>query len=444
MSVLSRKSQPSIVNTRPMQYTAIENLLKKVIGLDPESIGSSSIIRVIRRCADESGFNNIHEYYDKLIRSEQELKKLIEAIIVPETWFFRDNRPFKVFGEYVRRNWFKNNTPKEGILRVLSIPCSTGEEPYSIAMMLDDMRYPASQFQIDAVDLSSKSIGHARYALYRENSFRGDEMGFRELYFTKEDKSYRLSKKICNMVNFYQGNILEESSLPVCGPYHVIFCRNLLIYFDRNDQRRAIDILYKLLASGGLLFIGHAEAGSAIDGRFTPTMNRGAFAYEKVNQNVSSQVVNVPRIKKKTNIKTQGKVVRISSAPVKKTGSNRKPLLDPKEFETISNVIDKESQLDVIRKLADEDKLQEAANLCEEFLSVHDDNAEVYYLLGVINEADGDDEYAVELFQKAVYLDANCHHALVHLALYAERRGDTVAATNYRRRAERAATRLKL
>ena len=425
-----------------MQYSVIENLLKEKIGLDPSSIGSSSISRVIRRRFTESGCDDLDEYIKILESSEHELKALIEAIVIPETWFFRDGRPFLLFSDYVKECWLPKSRSDGGVLRILSIPCSTGEEPYSIAMILKDLDYPPSHCQIDAVDISSEAIARARRCVYRENSFRGDEMDFRYRYFEKENKDYKLDARICEMVNFFHGNLIDSGSFPVKGPYHVIFCRNLLIYFDRSDQKRAIASLHKLLASDGILFIGHAEASQILNDCFLPLKYRGAFAYRK-----SDKADPLPRRRQERKSRSRKNKARdvgvLSEAVVKPVVARHKTLASNTIEQSPLPVADASDQLDHIRQLADEGRLSEASLLCRQYLQDHPDNAISYYLLGVLCDAEGDTKRAVEMFRKAIYLDPNHHEALIHLALHAERSGNKTVSDNLKRRAQRAAERHK-
>lgn len=425
-----------------MQYSVIENILKKKIGLDPSSIGSSSISRVIRRRFTESGYEDLDEYIKVLESSEQELRALIEAIVIPETWFFRDGRPFMLLGDYVKERWLPASKDDGRMLRILSVPCSTGEEPYSVAMILSDLDYPASRCQIDAVDISSAAIAHARRCIYKENSFRGDEMDFRHRYFEKENNVYKLDTKISERVNYFQGNLLGGESFPVKGPYHVIFCRNLLIYFDRSDQKRAIAALHKLLVSDGILFIGHAEAGQTLNEYFSPLKYRGAFAYRKSSS--VEPLHNQRRKKRDKSRKQKPEKARVPGRVIAKPAmvKGRLPVADAIEQRLAQNT-DGTGRLDHIRQLADEGRLGEASSLCEQYLHDHPDSAISYYLLGVLCDAKGDTKRAIEMFRKAIYLDPNHHEALIHLALHAERGGNKAASDNLKRRAQRAADRHK-
>ena len=146
------------------ELSGIEGLLASRIGLDPVSVGSPLILRTARQRMKELGLDDLGAYERQVRQSEPELQALIEEVVVSESWFFRDERPFQWFREYVRARWLDD--PLRPPFRVLSLPCAGGEEPYSIAMTLRDLGLPARRFQIDAVDISARRLAIARRGVY--------------------------------------------------------------------------------------------------------------------------------------------------------------------------------------------------------------------------------------------------------------------------------------
>ena len=151
------------------ESSEIEGLLASRIGLDPVSVGSPLIVRAVRQRMKEIGLVDMAAYERRLRESEPELQALIEEVVVSESWFFRDERPFQRFREYVRAHWLGDHLRPP--LRVLSLPCAGGEEPYSIAMTLCDLGLPIRRFHIDAVDISARRLAHARRRVYSANAF---------------------------------------------------------------------------------------------------------------------------------------------------------------------------------------------------------------------------------------------------------------------------------
>ena len=138
-----------------MPQAAIVALLRHSIGLNPEAIGPEVIARAVRhrmvQCASD-----LQTYLERIQTSEQELHALIDEVVVPETWFFRDQMPFAYLGRYVMAEWLP--THQHAVFRVLSLACSTGEEPYSIAMALLDSGLAPQHVRIDAVDISHQAL----------------------------------------------------------------------------------------------------------------------------------------------------------------------------------------------------------------------------------------------------------------------------------------------
>ena len=164
-----------------MGLAALENLLKASMGLSAASIGSSAIARAVQERQEACNLADVQAYLERVRGSGTELQALIEAVVVPETWFFRDSRAFAALARLAPEDW--PQTHPEGLVSLLSLPCSTGEEPYSMAMALLDAGVPANRFRVDAVDISARQprAGHA--CGYGNNSFRGHELGFRDRHF---------------------------------------------------------------------------------------------------------------------------------------------------------------------------------------------------------------------------------------------------------------------
>src|ERR1700730_16908720 len=150
-------------------YARIAALLKEKMGLDAESIGVACVERAVRERLAAQGLENAQLYWELLSASEPALQELIEAIVIPETWFFRDPEAFAALVRVVREEWLPQHTHSagaQGTLRILSLPCSTGEEPFSMAMALLDSGFPAQRFHIDAIDISLRAIAHAERGIY--------------------------------------------------------------------------------------------------------------------------------------------------------------------------------------------------------------------------------------------------------------------------------------
>ncbi len=233
-------------------------LLKSRIGLDASSVGSAVIERAVRQRMSGLALHDEDEYWMRLNGSPGEVQALIEAVVVPETWFFRYPESFTTLARLA----FERLPSLGGgrALRILSLPCSTGEEPYSIVMALLDAGLSEYLFEVDALDVSARVIERASLGVYGRNSFRGDELGFRDRHFSEVAEGYQLAEQVRRKVRFRCGNLLDPGLLAGEAPYDFVFCRNLLIYFDRPTQSEVVEVLKRLLRSDGAMFIGPAEA----------------------------------------------------------------------------------------------------------------------------------------------------------------------------------------
>jgi chemotaxis protein methyltransferase WspC len=411
-----------------MSFSAIEKMLENLAGLDSSTIGSSVVQRVIRQRMELAGISDVVGYHIRLKQDPDELQALIEDVTVPETWFFRDREPFDLLAELVRGEGASSSGAR--VPHILSVPCATGEEAYSIAMVMLELGYGAGSVHIDAVDISKRVLQRAVAGEYRANSFRGDEGHYRQRYFEQAGSIYRINEKLRGMVSFRYGNLIDEKFLVGTELYDVIFCRNVMIYFPPELQEKTIRKLHRLLTADGLLFVGYAEAAKLNGELFSSVRRSGAFAFRKrlpdQGETVEAQ---------KENGKPGARAAPLPARSVARAKSARH--VKRAAAQTAAPVpVD---PLFRIRRLADQGRLEEASRLCLSYLEDNAGSAEAYYLLGLIREAEAKNAEAANLFRKAAYLNPHHYDALVHLAVLAEAQGNRAAAVVYRARASRLA-----
>jgi chemotaxis protein methyltransferase WspC len=256
-------------------FPEIESYLRDSVGLDPEAT-PRMIGRAVDRILSEKQIHDPLEYLEILKSSKTEFAYLLEHVLVPETWFFRYPEAY----HYLRR-WVSSQPVQKNRLRVLSVPCSTGEEPYSIVMTLLDAGLSPEEFLVDAADINAKALEKARTGEYTENSFRGFFLTHRDRYFEKDSHYFQLKKSVTSLVNFFPWNVQQEEPAGLRPRYDIIFCRNLFIYFHRAAQKKMLLTLKQLLDVDGLLFAGHAEAGPLLSPVFRPIPPLHAFVHCK-------------------------------------------------------------------------------------------------------------------------------------------------------------------
>jgi chemotaxis protein methyltransferase WspC len=423
--------------------------LKNRIGLDVASVGEAIVERAVRQRCTQSGSADHDAYWLLLLGSAEEQQALIEAVIVPETWFFRYPESFVTLGKLAVARLAQLNGARP--LRILSLPCSTGEEPYSIAMALFDAGLQPQQFKVEAVDISPLSLQRARRAIYGKNSFRGEDLGFRQRYFNHEHEGYRVEERVRERVSFQAGNLLDPS-LPVAqSAYDFVFCRNLLIYFDVDTQRRGFEALKRMTRDDGVLFIGPAE-GSLLGRMGMASIGVAqSFAFrhrpEAAGDSVPVQVMPVP------GSSVLNSPVLNNTAPSNVAPSSQRPIppAAPRPKTTVRPFAaaprapiapavengEAAALLNTIRNLANEGKTAEARAACEQYLKRFEPAARVFYYLGLLAEVGGDATGAQGFYRKALYLEPQHPEALAQLAALLAAQGDTTGARRLQERAAR-------
>ena len=338
-----------------MDHLNFEGLLKQEMGLDPASVGADTVERAVNARMQSCGVFRKEDYWDRLQSSRDELQQLIEAVVVPETWFFRDQEAFDALGRVVAEEWLPNH-PVD-ILRLLSVPCCTGEEPYSMVMALLDSGLSRERLRVDAVDISVRALAFAAKAIYGVNSFRGQNLTYRNRYFEQTPRGYALSPLVREGVKFHHGNLLAPAFQLGSSLYDVIFCRNLLIYFDRPTQERVLGSLARALASQGILFVGSAEAFLATCNGFQSANRSLAFAFRKRTSRLPEAQEPRPTQTPTRQIKPLPKQAVAPPTTVKVT-----PL------QPVPAAAQTPRDLAVARCLADAGRLREAAAACEAHL----------------------------------------------------------------------------
>lgn len=420
-------------------------------GIDAATLGAHTLERAVLeriRVNDLSSADGgaagvpasaVEAYWQLLQVSPDERQALVEALVVPETWFFREREAFAALAQLASVRLARE--PGQP-LRLLSAPCSTGEEPYSIAMALLDAGIDAQRFTIDALDISARAIAHAQAAAYGRNSFRGNALAFRERHFSAAaNGTWQLHEAPRQAVRFAQTNLFDLS--PVEARYDFIFCRNVLIYFDREAQDRAIRLLGAQLAEHGAIFVGPAETGLMMRHAFHSARLPLAFAFQRTRPGEPAPPMPVPPSRAPLRARPAPARPLPAAAPtVPRPAVRPAPLAvrmrHAAEPET-AGTAPAPASLDDARRAADAGQFDEAVRLANAFASTQGPSAEVFYLLGLLADARAQQADAAGYYRKALYLDPGHYEALTHLAALLDAQGDNANARQLMRRAQRAA-----
>jgi chemotaxis protein methyltransferase WspC len=415
----------------------IAAMLKQHMGLDIASVGSALIERGVRERMNVLGQADMTGYLHVLQSGVGELQELIELVVVPETWFFRDREAILAVARLAREKIIRAPNASNAVVRILSLPCSTGEEPYSIAMALLEAGVPPAQFRIDGVDICHRSLAAAQRAVYGRNSFRGKQLEYRERHFTDAHEGagqhdLALAEDVRQQVAFRFGNMLAADFMRNEAPYDFIFCRNVLIYFDRDVQLQAVQVLERLLARDGCIFVGPAEAGLLLKPHIESIGIPLSFGFRRKKAadraDLPPPEIVAPLARMITPEPAPPLRARaVPSAPVRQSVSAAVPAAALQD-----------DLLAQARACADRGELVQAEALVEQQLRAAGPNADAYHLQGLISDARQDAGAAQQLYRKAIYLQPDHREALLHLAALLAAQGDVAGAQRLQERADRA------
>lgn len=222
------------------------------------------------------------EYCEHLKMSPMEWDTLIEILTINETYFYREENQLNECCLNVLPQLKKHirNRP----IRIWSAACSTGEEPYTLAMLIQETgQFPQGTVEIIATDINKKVLQKAEKGWYHRRSFAFRRIPEKLLkkYFSDNQGGYQINESIQKMVKFQHINLINNSKTNQIGQLDVIFCRNVLIYFDQETTKRVIRNLHQNLTNGGYLFLGHAESITDLEMGFKKVDSNRTFYYRK-------------------------------------------------------------------------------------------------------------------------------------------------------------------
>ena len=391
-----------------------------------------------RSCSDVTA-------YLELLDDPAERQALLDEVTIPETHFFRNPPQIRVLRSHVLPELLKQASATRR-LRIWSAGCSTGEEPYTIAMLLRELLPVSSGWDIKVVatDISTRALASAAAARYGERAFVMtdplDQQRF--FYLDTESGTYVVRDEIRELVEFRHHNLVADEPPFEDGEVDLVLCRNVTIYFDRNTTKRLMQRLHGRLRDGGYLFLGHAETLWQISEDFTLVSLGDAFVYRRTEAGSERRAVlpdrrteDEPRPTRAD--RRRGPLDRravSADAPAKPRQHNPLPgLLDRLAAVTpaLAPVAPPEPAPDplvVVRTAVAAGKYAEAADLAAEVVTATPLRSEAHYLHGLALGNLGRDAEALVVLRKAVYLDPDDGFAHFLLGGALERSGEPVAA----------------
>lgn len=398
--------------------------------------------------AEAVGAETLTEYYDQLISlpdREIELRRLLDRLSVQETQFFRNLPQFDALRKYVIPEIIQRKSNSYRNLRFWSAGCSTGQEPYSLAMAVLDVLPDVDRWniQILGTDLSENALAIAERGWYQESRLTGIDRNHREKYFRESDGGYVVAEPLRRMVHFSRHNIVTDSlPISIFGTCDIVFCRNVIVYFTHETAKYVIEHFFDILNPGGCLFLGLSETLWKMSAKYSLVEMGDAFIYKKsLPRSIEGRRFIPDRrlrdIPLPPGVTTDRRVGsgRRNVQQTRDLDDSKKPVVHPAADETKS--IQADQLIVKARASIDLGEYEKAIELLSDVAKRNNDAVEVHFLLGLAHERSNDPELAVEAFRQAIRRDNTYSLAYFHVANTMERLGRFKSAiTEYRNAAK--------
>ena len=452
------------------------------LGLNFDDSKQDFLEDVLRQRMESTGCHRFWPYQQLVSSSEKELRAVAEQLTVCETYFFRYSDHFRVFTEVVVPERIRARDGRRE-LRILSAGCASGEEAYSLAILIREElpQLESWNITIQGIDVNPAVVARAVQAKYTTWSLRDTPANLRMAYFRNEGRDLMLNSAVRSMATFEERNLVDEDPLFwQGGAFDVVFCRNVIMYFTLEAARLVIARIAQSLAPGGFLFLGHAETlrGLSQDFHLRHTHetfyyqhrdaheSRGDAAFVNASPAIGPSPVQIPamtgpsdswfdiirrasdRITHLANGKSSQATAGLKDAGMQPPSPAAWPvaawdrtlaveLLRSEKFAEAIELVhalppglkaDPDVQLLLAVLLTNRGDLAEAEKVCLGLLKLDDLNAGAHYLMALSREHAGDRSAAAEHDQAAVYLDSSFAMPHLHLGLVAKRSGDMETA----------------
>jgi chemotaxis protein methyltransferase CheR len=386
------------------------------------------------------------DYLDRLIADPEraELRALAEAVTINETYFFRNIEQFHALGELVLPDRLRARAGVRA-LRLLSVGCSSGEEPYTLAAVTAERVPPDWHVSIVGLDINAAVLRRAATGRYGTWSLRETPASIRQRWFHPRDGGVEVDERLRARVQFVEHNVVDDDPvLWAHRSYDVIFCRNMLMYLTPEVRRGTIARITRALAPGGYLFLGHTDSLGPRPEGLEVRHTHGTFYYHRV---AAQTAVTPPAVVERA--------VRTPPAPQVTSGNRMQgydralALLRVERFQdalaAVESMAEAEARLPRVRVLrgallAHAGDTGRAAELCERLVAEDGLNADAHYVIGVCHEGDASHTTASRHHQLAAYLDPGFAMPRMRLGLLAKQSGDRQTAA---RELDRAVTLLR-
>jgi chemotaxis protein methyltransferase CheR len=281
---MSSTARPVI---QPEEFRLIREFVLEEFGLILDAARAQYISSRLLPHIAELGLDSFRDYYTCLRfspRGSAERQRFVSTITNNETYFFREDAQLKVVSEHVVPLLKeKKQLGGQRKIRIYSAGCSSGEEVYTIAMLLLESGHLLWDWDIEVagIDIDREMIARAKEGIYCGRAFQSTPLHYLEKYFTRKGDCFEVKESLRSITRFEERNLLQLEPLLALDRADVIFCRNVFIYFNDETIRRIVDSFASLLHPEGFLFLGHSESLSRITSRYEPIRHPGAIVYRK-------------------------------------------------------------------------------------------------------------------------------------------------------------------
>ncbi len=394
-------------------YNRFAELIRARAGLHYPEQRRADLAQGLKRAAQHLGVDDLAQLFDLVERYPAAWNELMDELTIGETYFFRNAAQFAALRELILPDLIQRRALVR-YLRFWSAGCATGEEPYSLAIALREALPidPPWQVSILATDVNRRFLARAREACYGNWSFRDTPEDVRDRYFIPDNGRWRLRPEIRADVTFAYLNLAEPVyPSPQSGiiAFDVIFCRNVMIYFDEATTRQVVQRLYDALVPGGWLVVGHAEPNIELYRQFETHNAPGTVLYRKplnAPPFIVAQSAPSPALA----------IVAQQPAPVLATPPISSVARQPEPRPVSATVSSPAEQLQAARAAADRGDWSAAAALVQALRTAHPLFAPAYYLQAQIAEHHGQLEAALADYRRSVYLDPQFALGLIGMA----------------------------
>jgi chemotaxis protein methyltransferase WspC len=399
-------------------------------GLDLPVFGAGSVEEVVGARCRALGLPSEAAYPDRWRTDPAERKEFLDRLLVGETWFFREWAAYALLGDWIIRHGprFTATAP----LRLLTLPCATGEEAWSMAAVIREAGLAAPRVIIEAMDISPTALEYAQCGVYPQRKLRSQPLErWAHWLHPTDGTTLTIDDSLRPMVRFIEANAMDSGLLLGRPSYHIIFCRNMLIYMSGEARNQICSTLIHCLQPDGLLFLGHAEQPPPGSG-LTRQEGEGAFAWRRFVEAPSAP----SRITREKPNPLPVRESRLSGALP--TAPLTRPVTPPPVPSAASNApvtaIGLGVDLEPVRQLADRGRYAEALQRLDTPAANQSLDPSVHGLAGVLLGALNRKSEAIARLRRALYLDPLHAESLTHLALLLEESGDAAGAARLRGR----------